>query len=60
MDKNMKYYLEFFNDNGYAFVLKPPDLRYIVEELNCPPPPDPALSYAARLYTSEQGVPIIT
>lgn len=59
MDKNMRYYLEFFNDNGYAFVLKPPELRYIVEELDCPAPPDPALSYAARSYHSDQGVQII-
>ena len=60
MDKNMRYYLDFFNENGYAFVLKPPELRYIVVELECPLPPDPALSYAARSYISAQGVPIIT
>ena len=57
MDKNMKYYLDFFKH--YAFVLKPIELRYIVEELDCPPPPDEALSFAGKQYTTEQGVKII-
>ena len=58
MDKNMRYYLEFFNENGYAFVLKPADLRYIPVVLKCPPPQDPSVSYAAKSYKSDQGVEI--
>ena len=50
MDKNMRYYLDFFNKNGYAFVLKPPELRYKPIPLKCPTPPDPDLSFSAKKY----------
>ena len=36
---------EFFDEAGYAFVLKPERLRYIVEYLPEPTPQNPAVSY---------------
>ena len=41
IDKQMTFYLNFFNDNGTAFVLKPDYLRYKPAKITCPPPPDP-------------------
>ena len=42
------YYNKYFNDQNSAFVLKPPELRYIHVTIPIPPPPDPKLSYQKR------------
>jgi hypothetical protein len=38
----------FFDESGYAFVLKPDNLRYIPVVVKDPPPQDPSLNYATR------------
>ena len=43
----------FFNENGFAFVLKPEKLRYIPVTIPLPPPQNPALSYATRTVQSD-------
>jgi len=43
----------FFDNAGYAFVLKPERLRYKPILVDAPPPPDPALSYAPRVVSSD-------
>ena len=50
LDKQMKFYLNFFNEEGTAFVLKPPYLRYIPVKLPCPDPPPPEHSFAPKKY----------
>jgi len=55
LDKQMKFYLNFFNENGSAFVLKPPYLRYIPKEIPCPPPQNPKLTFAPQKYTAIPG-----
>jgi hypothetical protein len=42
------YYNKVFNDQNSAFVLKPPELRYIPVTIPVPPPPDKKLSYEKR------------
>lgn len=42
------YYNKYFNDQNSAFVLKPPELRYVPVTIPVPPPVDPKLSYAKR------------
>jgi len=55
--QNYDAYLEenelFFNDSGYAFVLKPEKLRYIPIVIDVPPLPNPEVSYATRTVTSD-------
>ena len=53
MDTNVKENELFFNENGYAFVLKPESLRYIPVTIDAPPPQNPELSYAPRNIQSE-------
>lgn len=43
----------FFDENGYAFVLKPANLRYIPVTIPLPPPQNPELSYATRTVQSD-------
>lgn len=43
----------FFEENGYAFVLKPDRLRYIPVTIAAPPPQNPKLSYATRTVQSD-------
>ena len=43
----------FFDENGYAFVLKPERLRYIPVEVPLPPVQNPELSYATRTVQSD-------
>ena len=52
-DVNIEENNDFFNDNGYAFVLKPERLRYIPVTIPAPPPQNPELSYATRSVQSE-------
>ena len=51
LDRNMKYYLNFFNESGSAFVPKPPYLCMKVSKLTCPTPPDKSLSFKANNYS---------
>lgn len=52
-DVNLQEDEKFFNDNGYAFVLKPDRLRYIPVTIPTAVPQDPAVSYATREVTSD-------
>jgi hypothetical protein len=38
----------FFDQGGYAFILKPERLRYVPVTIPKPTPQDPALSYQTR------------
>lgn len=44
---------QFFDQGGYAFVLKPENLRYVEVTINAPTPPNPALSYETRSVSSQ-------
>ena len=44
---------QFFDQGGYAFVLKPENLRYKEITIAAPTPPDPALSYETRNVSSQ-------
>lgn len=56
LDKQMKFYLNFFNDKGTAFALKPDYLRYKPSKITCPPPQDPKLSFAPKKYSAIPGL----
>jgi hypothetical protein len=53
IDTNVEENDVFFDDNGYAFVLKPENLRYIPVTVPLPPPQDPNLSYATKTVNSD-------
>jgi hypothetical protein len=53
VDTNVEENDVFFDNNGYAFVLKPEHLRYIPVTIPLPPPQDPKLSYATRTVKSD-------
>jgi hypothetical protein len=53
IDTNIEENDVFFNENGYAFVLKPERLRYIPVTIPAPPPQNPELSYATRTVQSD-------
>lgn len=53
VDTNVEENDVFFDNNGYAFVLKPEHLRYIPVTIPLPPPQDPNLSYATRTVKSD-------
>jgi len=44
---------QFFDQGGYAFVLKPENLRYVEITIAAPTQPDPALSYETRTVSSQ-------
>lgn len=52
-DVNLQECNLFFDLAGYAFVLKPASLRYVIVTINKPPPQNPALSYATRNVSSD-------
>ena len=52
-DVNLQEDEKFFNDNGYAFVLKPERLRYIPVTIPKATPQDPAVSYQTRTVKSD-------
>ena len=52
-DINLEIYNKAFNDNGSAFILKPPELCYQPIVLETPPPQNPALSLAGRNYSTD-------
>jgi len=53
IDVNIEENDIFFDENGYAFVLKPAKLRYIPVTIPLPPPQNPELSYATRTVQSD-------
>jgi hypothetical protein len=53
IDTNIEENDIFFDENGYAFVLKPEKLRYIPVTIPAPPPQNPELSYATRTVQSD-------
>lgn len=52
-DSSLEYYNNMFDTAGSAFVLKPPELRFIPVTIPEPPPQNPALSYAPREIKSD-------
>ncbi len=50
LDKNMKYYLNFFNEGGCAFIKKPSYLCLQKKSITCPTPPDKKLSFKGKKY----------
>lgn len=48
VDSHLIYYLEEFNSQGSAFILKPTSLRYVPLIANKPSKQDPKLSYAPK------------
>ena len=52
-DISLEIYNKAFNDNGSAFILKPPELCYQPIVLETPPPQNPALSLAGRNYSTD-------
>jgi hypothetical protein len=53
VDANVETNDAFFNGKGYAFALKPANLRYIPDTIPTPPPQNPQLSYATRTVQSD-------
>jgi len=53
IDTNIEENDIFFDENGYAFVLKPEKLRYIPITIPLPPPQNPDVSYATRTVQSD-------
>jgi hypothetical protein len=53
IDVNIEENDIFFDENGYAFVLKPELLRYVPVTIPLPPPQNPELSYATRSVQSD-------
>jgi hypothetical protein len=53
IDTNLENNDAFFNENGFAFVLKPERLRYKPQTVPVPPPQNPELSFAKRTVTSD-------
>jgi hypothetical protein len=47
-DDNMKFYTQYFDETGSAFVLRPERLRYIPKFIPIPKPQNPALSFGSR------------
>ena len=52
-DVNLEENNAFFDNGGYAFMLKPANLRYIPVTIPDPIPQNPALSYAPRTVSSD-------
>lgn len=53
IDTNIEENDIFFDENGYAFVLKPKNLRYIPITVPLPPPQNPELAYATRTVQTD-------
>jgi len=52
-DSNLEESNMVFDTGGYAFILKPENLRYIPVTIEGPPPQNPDLSYATRTLSSD-------
>lgn len=50
-DNNLKHYNELYNNYGYAYMLKPESLRYVVTTIADPKKQDPSLSYARKVIS---------
>lgn len=55
LDENMKYYLNYFEEKGTSFVLKPKELRSDDKPIKCPAPQDPNLSLASKEHELAGG-----
>jgi hypothetical protein len=53
VDNFLKENTIFFNEGGYAFVLKPENLRYKVVTIDKPTPQNPAYSYETKQITTD-------
>jgi hypothetical protein len=53
VDTNLENYTIYFDEKGYAFVLKPERLRYVPVTIPTPEPQKPQLSYATRDVSSD-------
>jgi hypothetical protein len=54
-DVNLEENIAFFDSAGYAYVLKPANLRYIPITIPDAKPQDPALSYASKSAVVANG-----
>jgi len=52
-DTNLQESDMVFDLAGYAFVLKPEALRYVIVTIDTPPPQNPDVSYATRTLSSD-------
>ena len=52
-DNNMEFYDLFFDNDGYAFVLKPESLRYVPVTIEAPSPPPKDQSYEPRVKKTD-------
>ena len=50
LDKNMKYYLDYFNTGGCAFIKKPANLCMTETAITCPTPPPKEQSFKGKKY----------
>lgn len=57
-DEKLKAYEDKFASVGYAFILKPEDLRYVPITIPAPAPPNPKASMEARPAEAAGGVKI--
>jgi hypothetical protein len=57
-DEKLKAYEDKFASVGYAFILKPEDLRYVQITIAPPTPPNPKASMEARPAEAAGGVKI--
>lgn len=48
LDANLNFYLNNFNKNGHAFILKPVELRYVEKTIPLPKPQNKELSFAEK------------
>ena len=55
LDKNMKYYLDFFNDGGCAFIKKPSYLCMKETKITCPTSPPESQSFKGKQYSAPGG-----
>jgi hypothetical protein len=53
IDNYLKENAIFFNEGGFAFVLKPANLRYTEVTIPMPTPQNPAYSYQTRNVTTD-------
>ena len=53
VDNNLMENTEFFDRAGYAFALKPEELRYKPVTVQAPTPQNPEYSYATRTSSTD-------
>jgi hypothetical protein len=57
-DEKLKAYEDKFASVGYAFILKPEDLRYVPITIPAPKPPNPKASMESKPAEAAGGVKI--